>query len=731
MYGHAFWQAFMQSSVAAVLGLLALLLLVPVSTAAVPGFSIYNIEHTHNQMKYRLYHESLDVILHGTVAGLGIVLALALFRFMLSKKSADAYFAFGIKRYKLLLLRLSSGALQLALAVGIPFVVSLLLNVQALAKYGYTHEMFTGFFYMAAGYIVLGWVSFTAAALVCCMAGTVAEAASWSMLLLAAPSGLLYGINALAKTFLLGSAFGASASTGTVEISPHMIRLLDRFNPLLFLYDMSKEYAAQYVRVDGYQPPSPQWGELLGWLGGAAAFAALAVLALYRRKAEIAGVSGTSRGACFAVSFLVAFPAFALVADYASGLGLIASVSLASIAYGLIYVISQLVQKKELRPDLSRVWEPVVQLGVVLAAVLILGTGGFGYSNRIPAIDRVSSVDMSYVGSPNYLNTTIVGTSGGGNGFYLMASYNFVEEEDISRVMELHRRIIDAGKSSLRLDEEQFAQTAVPYDLVVSYRLWDGGQITRYYDRATLAVLSELLALDETARVKDAMLAAISGSGGQYWAAGAYRSGQVYASSPWLDNPVELLLDEAQRGELLGDIAKDVATQSLEDRYFPREPAIGVLMFAREGSQESLRFGYTLENALVYITPSFANTMDFMEKNGLLPYIQAQPEVESITLRTFNPYGETLRAPTPKSPLFMSYASTQSRDFMQIKDFGADLEIREPEQLDELIPLMRSSYFMSGGGYLAGVKLKDRQQYVYLFLPRAEAPSFVAEELGY
>lgn len=730
LYLHAWNEAFMQGLVPALLCLAAFLLLVPVSTAAIPETSIFNIEYTHNQMKYRFYYEDLGIGMHGAAVISGMILALSLFRFMLNRRSSDAYFAIGIKRGKLLLLRFTPGLVQLLLAIGIPFLISLLLNLQALAKYGYTGAMFLGFFYTLAGYILLAVIAYTVTVLACCLAGTLAEAAAWSAIFLSAPSALLFGVNALAKALLFGNSFGLVASTGTVTINAGLVERLDRANPLLFFYEMAQEYGAQYVRVDGSQPPSPQWAMLAAWLGGAALLLGLAWWALAARRAEIAGVSGTNRGISAAVSFIGSFFGFSLLADYSTDLGTAPSIVIAGIGYLLIYAAIEFVQKRQLRHLPRQFRWLALQMGVVLGFVLVLAGGGFGYSGRIPDLSRVSSVDMSYVGSPNYLNAPIVGTSSTNNGYYLMASYNFLEEPDIAKVMELHRKIIDAGKGRLQLDKENFSRTVVPYDIVVSYNLWDGGKITRYYDRTSLSVLAGLLALDETAKVKDASQSTLNaGSGSSYWASGAYSKGKIYMAGNWLNNPVELNLKAAQRSELLGLVAKDVASQSLEDRYYPKEPPAGVLMFTQEADEDSLRFGYRMENALVYVTPSFANTIAYLRKNGLYDYLQSPAEIESITIRSYNPYVERFRSIKPRSPLFMSYISKQAQEFILIKDFGADLAVQDASQIAELAPKLQNTYFMSDGGYLVSVKLKNSNQYVYKYLPQKDAPSYVTEKV--
>ncbi|MDF2922827.1 MAG: hypothetical protein K0R57_1741 [Paenibacillaceae bacterium] len=730
---HDFCQASLQGAAIAALGLLLLLLLIPVSTAAIPDTSIFNLEYTHAQMKYRFYYEGLAATVQGAVAVTGMLLALFLFRFMLVRKSSDAYFAMGISRLKLLLARYMAGTLYLAAVVVIPLLISLMLNLAALGEFGFVNEMLSGFAYVTMGCIMLGLVSFTVTALSCCLAGTIWEAAGWAATLLAAPSMLLYGFNALARKLLFGLAWGQLTSSGTVSVNDSLISRLESFNPVLFFYKPAQSYSAQYVATNGSKPEAISWWLLGGWAAAAVAIAGLAYLALVRRRAEIAGVSGQNHAMALLTSFCFSFLSFSVVLEYAAGLGVIPAMAIAAVVFAVMHGIALAIQRREVLNRLSSkaVRELALQLGLALATAVVLAAGGLGYSARIPSIDDVASADMTYAGSPNYLGAPVVGTSSGSNSYYIMSSYNYSEEADIRRVQALHRMVIEAGKQPLKPDSADFTQTAVPYDIIIRYNLWNGGTITRYYDRATMETLSRLLALDETNKVKQAVSDTLSGSGnGHVWATGAYRQGKVYINNHWYSQPFQLNLNDAQRLELLGNISKDVAEQSVEERYYPKTPPIGVIMFTQQGGTESLRFGYRIENALVYVTPDFSHTIEYLTGTGLLPYFNIQPEIEQMALRVYNPYGELQRKIRPRSPYFMSYSSDYGEDFIQIKDFGADLVIREPDQLARLAPLLRNDYFMSGGGYLVSVKLKNSKQYVYKFLPAADAPAFVADAAG-
>lgn len=727
VYLHAFTRALTQSLGVSALGLAVLLLLIPVSTAFIPGKSIFDENYTHNQMQYRFYYESLTGVILAAVIAFGAALAVVLFRFMLVKRSSDTYFAQGITRVKQFGLRLLIGVLMLAIVLFIPIMVSLMMNVSAFSGLGYANIAISGAGYMYSGFLIMGIAAFCITALICCMVGTITEAVFFSLLALGAPSIVLYGANSLMKQLLFGNSFGFSASTGTVEVGASLLDKLSGFNPVLFFYQAAKDYCAQYTRFDGFVQPPMHIPLLLAWVAASVAIAALGIWALSKRKAEIAGVSGTNRILGMASTFLLPLFGFAVVLEYGADMGTGYSILAASLTFIVFFLITELIQKNGSRGLSRGILKLPCGLGVVLIAVVILVTGGFGYSTRIPKIDRIASVQMSYAGSPNYLDGQVGGVSTGGS-YYVMSNYTFTTQSDLKTITELHQKLIDGGKGKLALDRENFTDTTVPYDIIVNYTLTNGSHLTRYYDRTKFSVLSDFLALDKTEAVEKQTRRTITGTTeSQYWAAGAFRNGLVYLANSNYTNPRQVILSDSQRKELLGHIADDVEAQSLEDRYFPKDQALGIIMFTQDGGQESLKFGYRLENSIIYLTPSFKNTLKYLQDTGLYTYLENTDEIESITLQAYDPYVGMNKSKDPKSPFFLGYIADNDREFIQTKDFGANPVVSDPSRMDELAPLLKNDYYMSGGGYLACVKLKNKNLYVYKFLPAADAPAYLAD----
>ena len=64
-----------------VLFLILFLILIPFSTAGLPGDSMFNLEYTHDQVKYRFFHESVRIPVMAGAVAMGVVCGLTLFVF--------------------------------------------------------------------------------------------------------------------------------------------------------------------------------------------------------------------------------------------------------------------------------------------------------------------------------------------------------------------------------------------------------------------------------------------------------------------------------------------------------------------------------------------------------------------------------------------------------------------------------------------------------------------------
>lgn len=717
---HAWRETWMRNLLLPVIGLVVFIILFPVSTAGMPSSSIFNVDYTHDQLKYRFFDASFGPVIIGAVLVYGLLLSIALLRFLHDRRQTVAYFSLGITRMRLLAVRLGAGCLMLLIGVGAPLAVSLLLNLAAL---GYTTSIFGSFFYLLCGYLVLGLVPLFVAGIGCALAGTLLEAAVFSVCLLAIPSAVLYGVGALMRHLLFGSASGVLLRTGTGLAASSLLTQFAAFNPALFFYHDSITYSAFYTTTTGETLPAIRPLTVLLWFIGAVILAELAAFTLQRRKNEIAGVGGMSRGMNIVLTLTLAFFLYTLLFDVLAALNVFVAFIAATAGFVAVWLVFAVLTSCGKRAGRQNITVLAAGLAATYAVVALLGTGFLGYSARVPDADDIASATVSYVGSPNY--TTGDGTQGssGANGYYIAQQVKLTDASDLSLLVSLHKTLIAARKPALELNQSDFEKTAVPYDIMVQYTLKNGSTLVRYYDRSTFSTFESMLTLENTQAVKRLEQNIITGNTGDaYWAAGAYRRGSIYLSNNWYTNPQLLTLSEDKRTELLQALAADVAAQPLNDRYFPSKPALGVLMFSQTGDSDTKTYAYNLENAEVYLTSAFTNTLKFLNDNGLAKALSFGGAAESITLMKYNPYVSKDREAAPESQYFMAYTADNAGSFILQKDFGKNYVVDDPDQVDELMPLLQNDYYMSRGGYLAAVKLQGSDTYVYKFLPLADAP---------
>lgn len=727
--GHDFIQTCRQSYGLLIVALIIFSLLIPFSTAGLPGSSIFNVEHTHQQLKFRLFNPEVVPALQAAVVLYGLGLGIALFRFLLDKRMVAVFFSLGLSRARLFGVRYAVGLLFLFLGIGLPLLFSLGLNLLAL---GLSPGLGQAFFSCWLGFLLLGLIAFTVTIICCSGAGTQLEAVLFSGAVLLLPTVLCGGVNALMRRLLWGNAFGAPTYSGGTEIYPSLVWLLAPVNPLLFFWRPAEEQAMFYRSLTQSQPDPFSWAVLGGWLLAAVAVALLALWVFRKRRAEQAGISGDNPYLAAAALFGACFTSAVAVLYFVAGY----SKSLAYPAMGLVFALCYLLLRVTLfnstAPRGKQLAGFLGQGAVLALVVLLVAGGGLGYRDRVPAAKEVRAVTFSYLGSPNYLAGEVFGSSSG-KGYYLRSEYTYTEARDVRLVTQLHKQLAQMGPQDLAWADD-FDQTVLPYDLVLDYRLRDGSRLVRYYDRATVDLLSQMLALDEGPRVTAIIKQVVQGldeDGNPIGptmrtsAANCYANGRVYFSDSWYSSPYAVQLSAGQRRELLIALAADLERQGVEERYFPQAPPLGVLMFSLNGEKDSRSFAYDLTNTLVYVTESFTQTNAYLSRLGLLDLFDFQDEVESMVLQPYNPYDGINKRKTPLSSYFVAYKSASPDDFLVESDFGRKRPLTDPDKLAQLLPLLQNCYFMRDGGYLVAVKLSGRETYVYKYLPLALVPDFL------
>jgi ABC-2 type transport system permease protein len=565
--------------------------------------------------------------------------------------------------------------------------------------------------------------AFAVSAIGCLLAGTMAEAVFFSAALLAVPYVVSYAANTFMKHLLWGNPFGVMPYLGDKPPAPSVIDTLSAANPALFFFGDLKTHRMFYRPLETAVPDKIMPAVLLIWVAVVIVLALLGLLFMRRRRAEQAGFASKNAKATRICAFVPLLLVCALAFDLSAGISLVFGIILLVVIFALcVFGGDRLLLAS--RPHVPSV--------IVRAVLILICTAGaaYGYGSYIslPSAEDIRAVSVSYVGSPSYIGVPALGSSTS-HDYYFSAAYTFTNDADIALAREIHSQIADGGRKPLRTGEPgDFAvNTVMPYDVRFTYTLDSGKTKTWYYDRASLAQLRTLLALEDTKPVRLGMNAALAGTeggapSGLLWAREAFTGGEIFLADPTYRSMFLVTIDAEERARLLSAILYDVIAQKTEDRYFPRSEPLGILMFTFDGKSDVNSFSYHLNNSFVYIDEGFENTLMYLRVRGLwfdddLASSADPDEVETLIVQTYDPYIGINKPSFPQSPYFMSYISGSADDFRILKDFGEKDVVRDPEKIEKVLTEMRSSYFLSESGSLVAVKYKGSSKWVYKFWP--------------
>jgi ABC-2 type transport system permease protein len=722
-------------------GLVGFALLFPVSVTAVAQRSVFNVAYTHDQLKFSFYDERLSLAVTLAVCAYGAALALVLLRFLRDKRASTAYLSCGIRRERLYAHRLGAGLLCLAVGIGAPLAASLALNVAAL---GWYDGELAAFVYVLCGYLLTGVVAFTLTGIACACAGTLFECVAFACALLAGVSVAAWGADVLCAHLLVGSPFGRLLPGAEGALAPSLLEASSALNPVLFFNGPGAAHQLFRVMHPVYAPAPGDWAPLAGWLLAAVLAATAAAVLLRLRPGEQAQMAGMSTPFSFlaaaVASFLLFSALFLAVAPVDTAVALVLSLA-AFVALSLALLRGPLKGRSPLLRSLAVLAGECLCMG---GCVAIVSTGAFGFASWVPAAGEAAAAEVSYVGTPSYLARPLSGTASNG-AYYYHAAYRFEDAGDIEAVRGAHEALIASARVPLGPGADGFAATAVRYDMVVRYTLHDGTSQVRYYDRARIADLEALLALDGSQRLaayeraaitgdatglSDEERSALAGSG----VALAYRTGAVFVADPNYSAITALELGEAARAGLLRALANDVAAQGAAERYAQPEQPLATLMFTTSPQVDSASFGFSFSNAVVPITPGFTQTRAWFEDNGLGAYLCDGVDaalIEEIAWLADDPYASVVNsaAVLPTSRFFIGSRSEVPGRFWAAPDFGVPQTTRERPEIAAVAPRLRTACFM-GGGYLVQAKLVGVDVWAYYYLPADEAPAFMGGGSG-
>ncbi|MEI6580492.1 MAG: hypothetical protein WCN92_13650, partial [Eubacteriales bacterium] len=278
-FNFTFWSALKGNFVLPLLNMIALTIIVPVTSAlTIKSFSGSSFNPTSSTMetttskitdlyKYLIFSEfgqvSSNVFIHLAVIAFSILLGVVMFRFIASKKTVNVFYSLGITRKNLFVSKYLAGILMLAFSIILPFLACLIVNI---STFGSSKELWSAIIYHILGYCAISLTAFSLTAAIFSCVGTVIEGITFSGIIMLGPTVIFYSIQFLMKKLTLGSPYGHFYDS-TYQVTNALATTLSRYNPILFLFkNVSKIGLLTRESVDSKDVWSaPNYGSVIIW----------------------------------------------------------------------------------------------------------------------------------------------------------------------------------------------------------------------------------------------------------------------------------------------------------------------------------------------------------------------------------------------------------------------------------------------------------------------------------
>lgn len=757
-FSFTFFSALKGNFILPLINMIALTILVPVTSAiTVRGFTGSTYDPRTGAMlessakitdlyKFLIFSEfgqiSSNIGIHLAVIAFSILLGVVMFRFIASKKTVNVFYSLGITRKNLFVSKYLAGILMLAVSIVIPFLTCLLVNI---ATFGSSKELWSAIIYHILGYYALSLTAFSLTAAVFSCVGTIVEGIAFSGIIMLGPTMLFYGIQFLMKKLTLGSPYGHFYDLN-YQVTNALATSLSRFNPILFLFkNVSKIGMLTRVDTDSeFVWNAPNFGDIVIWFIASAFLFALGIYLFQKRKAEICGFLGVNKWLNFGITFLVGF--FPLTIAVSNSNSVLIGILIGIAIYIFLYLIIDFALIRNFKEWAKALYKLPIHLGISLIIVLIFASGLFGYSSRIPKIEKIESIEIAPVTYTGIIDPINSNSYGDGDFLYSVAIgkpiSGFKSAKDLKTITGLHQLIIEAGKPGISpkdMDlpiEEQVSGTAIR----ISYHLNNGNTLNRFYDSAKKGTLTALLAIDETDRYKDLIIqnltepvtAADSSDVAANKNVFQGESSKVSIVSKNMDILKQLVFTQKKRYELLSALAKDLTSQTVKERFFPNSPAIGTIQFS-PNNNPTYDYGYKTDSdiggmtqlsgygsASITITNDMVNTIKFCETNDYLKYFNNSAEPVSVqvisakeNITNYSYYG---------SEFSLHFMGGWTKILYEYGSFIGSYKTTNKAVVDEIAKNAYSSYFNSVDGYFVRFELEGNGGSSTKFVPSDKMP---------
>jgi len=708
---------------------------------------------------------SNNILLHLTVIASSIILGIIMFRFIANKKTVNVYYSLGITRENLFISRFLAGALLLFTSVVIPFLISLIINVR---YFGFNKELMSAITLYVLGYFVLSMVAFSLTATVFSAVGTVSEGVIFTGVLMLGPTVAYYSAQWFMDKLTLGSPFGHFYSDDRI-VTNSLASGLSKYNPLLFLFSNVSRYGflqLEYVDKKLVFTP-PNYTSIIIWAFVASLLFLLGTITFKKRKAEICGFLGENKWLNFIATFLIGF--FPMGIAVAASKNISVGILVGTLLFFFLYLVIDFGLIRKFKEWAKGLYKLPIHLGIVFAIVAVFYTGIFGFSSRIPEIDKIESIDITVPGNRSIITPGNPSWNFGEdytlNGNPGDPITGFKTKADMERIRTLHNLLIKDGRINISGAANEYVTTddSVYQEVKISYNLNNGKTLKRFYGRVKYDTLLKLLELDSSDRYKELLETnlivepkdsddSVTWESKQYFQSNAL-SFALYSAKLSTRNDIELYGE--QHKALLKALAADLTNQTVEERYFPKEKALGVIRIKRvyadheliggpleeeENSvktpsiafrEEHVSFGIKdFEGTSFVITPDMKNTIEFLKSNDLYDLLTPEKpenvvaaeiiEVKIARNRYYYASGMTM---TFDGGWTKFDNNVINKDQEYYGDFRGVYKTNDKALLEKLEEGAYISYFTQPNGYFVRFTLADKAGFTTMYVPHDKMPA--------
>lgn len=462
----------------------------------------------------------------------GVLAAIILFSFVLSKKHCNVVFSHGMSRRKIFLANYLGGIVPFYAAIIIAAFCELLSSFSV--GFAPTAPLIKIALYFVLSFMGIYTLAFTVTSAAIAFSGNIIESGVFTLIIGFFPYVCNIFVGSMSELFTLGST---GAYSGKWNI----------FNPFLYMLDFLKSGEFVTDDIDSYfillSNKEPYYKLALTDFSGiitdfvlAGIVFAIAYLMFEKRRNEISGTFGRAKGlneVCGAISgfYAVTFALYAIKSDVMNhGDGNVLTFLIALLSFVIGYFIFKMIFGHKRRLVIKRMLRAIPAYGVAFAIVtVVFSTGLFGYSSAIPNADEVKEITFSvstvnpYSVANDYngihreadygyapmtrleshtyygLFDTLLQGYGYGYARSLYPTYTTSVGEEIDKLIEIHKSFVKSGKI------RNTASTACGTNFEITYTLKNGDTVKRYYTETTEDNAKAILGLSDFSGVKSAV----------------------------------------------------------------------------------------------------------------------------------------------------------------------------------------------------------------------------------